>query len=656
MLVSVKPRTIAPVVIVCAAFWLGYPRIAAAQQALVLTPLADTQLRIDGDVREWRGVRFTELGDSTDSSLEYALAYDAQALYVGLRIFDNQLVRSNQPSPAEDAVVVTLVMPRAVGAPISTELWLYAGVSGTQASEAALGSAGAKPNKDKRITIVEGPLSGAQGYVLEARVPWETIDGSRNFLVARGAIRLHDVDGKAGARASEIASARADRPSRLPPLAVVGGPNAALDMFLSAKQLTTSSVRHDFLGDVAGDARLERVIVAGTFAVMAGPDIEGGSGFHFMDLPVPLAAGVLDAELRDLTGDAKGELLIRLRQQNDRGTRELLQVLDLTHGQPKWIFAIELRKQTSDGSVDAKLDIKRAERGESPKLEVSIGKATGPNATGPNASNFNEQPAKGVEGILLPWGPWEKRVYRWDGTRFAVLEQQENRALASQEKVAIEATMAADQPPRVTYAQPPGTDELIAAFRESQGIEPSVKPRFEQNANVAEDARLESLMLFGKSLLVIGKGYRDGTGYFFYALPVRDGTDIQRVWNRDVTGDGRRELFVRHKQMIGDVQREILLGFTFTDSGMQQILAVEVRRSQASNSIDNVVELVREHGRASLRIAPGLAHGWDARSYPYVAESSDGVGPLLLPWNDGAVRYRLLGQVLVPQSERTRGQ
>ena len=653
MLTGVKPTPVALVqmLVGCLLPLLSLSVPAAAQQALVLTPLGDTQMRVDGDVREWRGVRFTELGDRADSSLEYAFAYDAEALYVGLRVFDNQLVRSKQPSPAEDAVVVTLVMPRAVGASIATELWLYAGVSGAQASEAALGKVGARTGKDKRITIVEGPLSGASGYVLEARVPWEAIEGSRNFLVGRGAIRLHDVDGTAGARASEIASARADRPGRLPPLSAIGGPNAALDTFLSAKQLTTSSVRYDFLGDVAGDARLERVIVASTFAVVAGPDIEGGSGFHFMDLPVPLAAGVLDAELRDLTGDGKDELLVRLRQQNERGTRELLQVLDLAHGQPKWLFALELRKQTTDGSVDAKLDIQRAERGAPPKLEVSIGKATGL-----DASNFNEQPAQGVEGILLPWGPWERRVYRWDGTRFAVLEQRENRAAASAPKAVSDATDAGEQPQRITYAQPPGTDALIAAFRESQGIDPSVKPRFEQNADVAEDARLESLMLFGKSLLVIGKGYRDGSGYFFYALPVRDASDIQRVWNRDVTGDGRRELFVRHKQMIGDVQREILRGFEVTDGGMQTILAVEVRRSQGSNSIDNVVRLVRERGHASLHISPGVAHGWDARSYPFEAESSDGVGPLLLPWKDVAVRYRLEGQVLVPHPEQDRGQ
>jgi hypothetical protein len=122
------------------------------------------------------------------------------------------------------------------------------------------------------------------------------------------------------------------------------------------------------------------------------------------------------------------------------------------------------------------------------------------------------------------------------------------------------------------------------------------------------------------------------------------------MFTGDVTGDGRRELFVRIKQRIGDVQRELLLGFTFRGEGMEQILAVEVRRAQGGRSVGNVVALVPGARTWALRIAPGVARGWDALTYPFVAESTDGYGPLLLPWKDAVQQYRFDGQALVPQS------
>jgi hypothetical protein len=118
------------------------------------------------------------------------------------------------------------------------------------------------------------------------------------------------------------------------------------------------------------------------------------------------------------------------------------------------------------------------------------------------------------------------------------------------------------------------------------------------------------------------------------------------VFTGDVTGDGRRELFVRVKQMVGDVQREILLGYTFTDDGIAPILAREVRRAQGDASIGNVVALMREQGRWALRISGGRAQGWDAHSYPFVAEATDAYAPLLLPWRGDTQRYRWDGSQL----------
>jgi hypothetical protein len=258
-----------------------------------------------------------------------------------------------------------------------------------------------------------------------------------------------------------------------------------------------------------------------------------------------------------------------------------------------------------------------------------------------------------VAPLLLPWGEVESRSYRWDGSRFAVVEEVPSKSAGR----AAPQRGAADDRPRdvpepVVHRKPPGADELVAEFRRARGIESGRAPRFVQHANVAEDARIESLMLFGKDLLVIGKGYRGGTGYFFYGLPVHDASDVLRMFTGDVTGDGRRELFVRVRERIADVQREILLGYTFTDTGVSEVVNIEVRRAQGTASVGNVVALVPSSGHYALRIEAGKPQGWSAANYPFTAESLDAHAPLLLPWAERVKLYRFDGQRLVAAGER----
>ena len=204
---------------------------ARADTALAPRPLGKIAIKVDGALSEWRGARFVRLGDGDDAGVEYALGYDAQALYIGARVRDDSFVRTRSPSPREDALVLALALPNAKGAFETTEVWLYAGIPGSQAAAGALARKGAAPDKSAAIAIVEGPLAqGAKGYVLEARVPWSALDNGAEFLLGRGAIRLNDVDGKPGS-AQVIASATG---ARLPPLLCEGGPNAALDDFLEA--------------------------------------------------------------------------------------------------------------------------------------------------------------------------------------------------------------------------------------------------------------------------------------------------------------------------------------------------------------------------------------------------------------------------------------
>ena len=215
-------------------------------------------LRIDGDLRDWRGVRFAALGEDDGGSMQYALGYDAEALYVGARVADDDIVRSPQASTDEDAVVLTLALPQPDGRFVAHEVWLYPGIAGKQAALGALRSGRAHPVARTRSARSKVRCRAAAG--LRAR-------GAR--AVERAAERPRVHDGARGDRlerrrrrcaiARMLASASGGARA-LPPLLISGGPNTAIVDFLRAKQLASANIRYDLAADVEGDERLERVV------------------------------------------------------------------------------------------------------------------------------------------------------------------------------------------------------------------------------------------------------------------------------------------------------------------------------------------------------------------------------------------------------------
>lgn len=614
---------------------------------LPLSLLDASGVRIDGSLGDWRGLRMRNLGSGANGSMKYVLGYDDAALYLAAQVLDDALVRTPSPGRGEDAVVITLVIPTDSGTRM-VELWLFPGIVGEQAAAGLMGTPGGGLSPIADARVVEGPLEGDQrgaGYVLEARVPWASIPGGDQWVGAGGAIALHDVD--RDGRSNDVASARFDpsHPENLPRLAPSGIAAATLESYMSSRGLSTAP-RFDLRGDVAGDRRHERVAVVDTTVVVVGPGFRNGQSYSFAPLSVVRSSDVVSAELKDVTGDDKAELLVTLRQQNDLGARDVLQVFDFVTDQPRRIFAIDVRKQVREGEVSVTLRVKPGKRNKPPTIEVKIGAARGV-----NASNFRLANEAGTEPLLLPWGDVSERVYQWDGARFVVASEKENenRVATPAASMSIASVFVAPAEP----AAPPGIDALIDAFRKAQRIDRRLEPRLKRNANVAEDERPEQLMLFDKSLLVIGPGYRNGLGYFFYELPVNTAEDIQRVFVADVTGDGRAEIFVRVRQTLGDVKRELLYVHQLEGNELRQLLVVEVRRAHEENAVGNMVRLRWQGTQATLVIYPGNAQGWTQSNYPYVTDTSDGTDALLLPWSDTTVTYRFeSGRLVRPASGR----
>ena len=635
----------------CSLSWICCGGAAEAQAALSVPLAQPKQLRIDGELGEWRGARFVRLGDNDAGRMEVALAHDAQGLYLAARVFDDAFVRSAQPGPHEDAVVVRLALP-AAGSFVTNELWLFAGRMGQSAASAQLGAPGSKQLRalDGATRIVEGPL--ASGYVLEAFVPWASVPHGADWPFARGLVRLHDVDGTGRTVRPAIdvpPEAATKTGANLPWLHLDGGPIEALRGFIDQKNLSSATPLLDWVGDVRGDARAERVLVIGTYAVRSG----GGTDFTFADLPVSRAGAVRSAQMQDLTGDAKPELVLRLRAQSELGERELWQVFDVQGDSVRPMFGVETSRQTRAGLIEASVSTAPGAAGQPTQITVRAGKVNGI-----SVADFTASSDQGVVPIPVPWGAWLERVYAWDGQRFAVRRERANpaaRAAADPEAMAAPAAAqashaAAANAPTVNPAGVPASStELMAAYRSARGVPADQPARFGQRVNLAGDARPEMLSVFGLDCLVVGEGFRGGRDFFYFTLPARAAADVLRVFTGDVTGDARHELFARIRQQIGPVTREIVYVYTFAAERLVPLLAVEVSRTQGTQSVTNAVTLVPDGNHVALQIAPGTARGWSAADYPFSSESHDEVAPLLLPWIDKPKHYQYDGQRLTPR-------
>lgn len=605
------------------------PTVASAQATLPIAEVAGGSITVDGLLRDWSAT-MTSVGTGDDASMRLALAYDDDGLFVGAEVHDDRMVRTAHPGDAEDAVIVTLAMPHG-RALTATEIWLYAGVPGTSAAVAQVGPLGARRRSSPRgAQIVEAPLPRGAGYTLEAFIPWSAIPGHERLEDGRGSVRLRDVDQAAHPTVeAEPALVAVDRAhlDLLIPLAPSNGETEQLRSFLEPRGLIATRPSHEWRIDVAEDATPEHVMIIDRFVVVVGPAYQGGTGYGFAELGIAAVADLVRVEAPlDLTGDGKAELCVVLRQRSTSGSRDLFEVLSLSSPSIASVFDVEIRKETTQGSVDATA---RVERGRGRTLG-SIVTAAG-TAHGLDASTLREAPPTDAQPMLLPWGPIAERTFRWNGHGFSQVSERPNTHYVDP------ATATTATPPTTTAAPtPPSMDAVIAGMRREAGIGARVRPTFDLTGNVSGTAASERVLVFGREVGVVGPEFHDGTGWFRYQLPCEP-ADLISVALADLTGDPRSELIFRIRQHLGDVTREVLLVYMFTPTDFSNILTREVARERDGNRIENQVITTGAH----LDIRPGTATGWTAATWPFGdAAPTDGVDAPLLPWRDRAVTFR----------------
>lgn len=602
------------------------------------------RMRVDGALREWKGARFVSLGSGDDAALRFALATtDGKGLFLAAEVADDRLVRRSGVGPRQDALVLSLVMPKGKDGLSAVELWLHPGEMGKSKAQAGIGAPGAAPRPSSDIEVIEGPRdSGAPGYVIEAYIPFRLVPGAEIWEQGRAALRFEDVDVESKPSVESVVSTHASqKPADMPRLALGMGQKDFLGSFLSAQGVTASEPRYDFRGQVAGDAAPERVVIVDRYVVVYGPRFKQGNAFSSFALPIGMGGGLKSAELTDLTADGIEELAVVLRQRNELGAREVWFALSFAGDTPQILYGIELRKEAKGGFIEASLDIDRKGRG-APIVRVKPGRSSGL-----SADNYRETRSADVQAILLPWEDVVARSYQFDGARFALLEETRDPKKAAAKPTQTPAPKSEPEPETMVPIEPT-VDAVLTLFKEQRGLPKNAKPSRHLRANLLGSRAIEDLFVYGVQLVVIGPDLGGGGSYFAYGLPISDPSDLLHVGTDDVTGDGRAEIFVRVRQSLSGVEgvkRGVMLVHRFDEQArFSRVLSVEAFRYQGSSFIANTVSTAR----GVLVVGPGRAQGFSETNFPFIDEAVGGVGRLLLPWKDEPVRYRFQDGALVP--------
>jgi hypothetical protein len=602
-------------------------------------------VKVDGVLKEWPArapMRETISGKTEGLALDIGVQYDDARLYVGADVTDPKPQRSGKHDASDDHVRIVLAFPSGRGALKAYEIGLWAGKSGESAGAVKWLSGPQKGQEVAGAKIVENDAKG--GYTLEAAIPWSTFAEARTMRVGlRAAFRYHDGDG------GVIGNGKggADKPGELPPLPSAAE-QAVVDGLLTQKNLAGEPPKIDVYADVAGDERKERVSVFGRFFTICGPGYRGGHQFFWRES----AGDITSLEARDVTGRGKDDLVVRRRITVKGSVRETVEVWSLAGGdEPVTVFAHESAVASSDG----KQRVTNAVRVSAKEIEVAIEPAVGWDAK--SYSTKDGSPSD-TEPVLLPWGTVKSRTFKFEGGRFAKASEVTQAGVAAQATEATAATATGPTGPARTRdvptpaSKPAPADlgkQVLEAFYRDAGVTPSTKPRFDLEVNVDGDGRAERVLLVGREIVVLGPGFKGGTGYVRMSLSQFEGDkDVSELTVRDVTGDGAAEILIRGVRRVaaasGDkVDVEGLFIYQVKGGALTRVLAIETGRELGGKRVQGLVQFVpAKVGRGfDVDVRPGIAKGWTQKTYPWPQDKpGSAIEPLLLPWSTiKALRY-----------------
>lgn len=154
---------------------------------------------------------------------------------------------------------------------------------------------------------------------------------------------------------------------------------------------------------------------------------------------------------------------------------------------------------------------------------------------------------------------------------------------------------------------------------------------FEVLADVTGDASFERMLFLGRSLYVLGPGFKDGKQW----LGVDLGVDVAGVEARDVTADGKSDLLITTRAKDGATTREALAVWAFSGAVPSRVFAHEIAIESGGNALRDLVTFGGGK-KPTITVGYDKPKGWTVDSYAEPIASD--IDPILWPW--GAVKER----------------
>jgi P-type Ca2+ transporter type 2C len=621
------------------------PAVARAD-GIAIRPdlLKPGEIRIDGMIREWP-TALTMLGKTISGSpgretaMRGTIGYDETNIYIAADFNDEKLTRTARCGDAEDHASLLLAFP-SHGSYTLHEVDLFPGDPGK-----AAGCVKMKGVPVSGAKIVEAPRGVPGQYSFEAVIPWKTFPEAERVRVGlRGALRYYDGDGR---NIKAIVSTSTDVPPADLPRLAIEAEQSLEDGLLRERRITSPPV-HDKFADLFGDGMVERVAVYDRYLVVLGPHYREGREYSFTDLGVDVSAGQLPMfDVRDVTGDGKADIIMRRRLGKPGEYREILVVLGMgTSEAPFQLFQHEVGIKGPSGSISNEVRL-------GPKtIEISSG-----HATGYTAANYREPIENQMDPLLFPWGPVRSQVYEWNGKTY-IKTREEKQAPRGVARARARALPPPARPPTPDEMQ----DQVYALYKRERRVNGHEKPRFDVATDLAEDERNERVLLHGRDLVVFGKGFKGGQGYAFLTLEqFNDPSDVVDLSARDITDDGKAEIFVRgvmRSKAPKDsgikagtvVGREVVLVYSVGARGIARVFGAETGREIDGKRVQGALAFLPGQKGLDIEVRPGQAFGFTDRTYPFTQDRDrvGGLEPLLLPWGgSGLSRYHWDGSQFV---------
>ncbi len=614
-------------------------------------------VKLDGVLKEWpalTGAKTTVKGPPSDAPIFGAsVQYDDAKIYVAGEATDDGFVRTARFADGEDHAVFTLAFPTPGGGVVAYDIALFAGKPGESTGVVRFASGPRKGRDVPGAKIVEAPSE--HGYTFEASIPWATFPEAHTLrLGLRGVVRYVDAAPGGAVRVVSTGTGDASSPKDLPPLPTEPE-QAVIEGLLGPRGVEASTPKHDLFADVTGDGMKERIAVFDQLLTICGPGYRGGNQFFYRDL----GAEVVRLEARDLTGRGKEDIVLRLRRSDGGIVRESFQVMSLAGGdEPQTIFGQEISVASGPKKVTNALHVTGSR-----EIEVR----TEP-AVGWDMATYREPLSGDAESVLFPWGTVKSRVYRYDGKRFAKSSEVTQPGAPSPPGMARTSTE-----PALRQIEPPtpvvkkGGDlsaSLFEQYKKARGVS-DVKPRFDLQVQVAEDARPERVMLVGRDIVVFGPGFKGGNQYAYLSLQqFANDADVKELSARDLTGSGTANIVVRGTRRVAapgsttPVEMDVIFVYDAQSGAITRVFGIESSREQGKNRVQGMVQFIpSKSGKGfEIDVRPGRAFGWTEKSYPWPQEQpgasagASGLEPLLLPWGGvPSARYVWSGSQFVKQ-------